>query len=61
MRYLKKNTVLRVVGYLNLLAFIYFVGWLDINLWVSVLGCGVTGGYLTLFAYANNWFEGGCM
>lgn len=60
MRYLKKNTVLKFIGYLNLIVFMYFSCCLDAQSWIPLIVCCITGGYLGVFSYANNWFEGWC-
>lgn len=60
MHFLKKNIVLKVMGYLNLVMFLYFGCLLDIDSLIPLTICIATGTYLAVFGYANNWFEGWC-
>lgn len=57
MRYLKKNTVLKFITYTDFMVFLYFACLLDSYSWIPFIVCCITGGYLALFIYANNWFE----
>lgn len=56
MHYLK-NIILRTLGWANLIVFIIAVCAIDSNSWIPFIICCITGGYLALFAYANNWHE----
>lgn len=60
MRYLKKNTVLKSIGWINGIVFLYFACCLDSDSWIPFIICCITGTYLGAFAYANNFFEGWC-
>ncbi|WPB45831.1 hypothetical protein KPGFFKBI_01186 [[Clostridium] scindens] len=57
MRYLKKNTVLKTIGWINLIVFLYFACCLGADSWIPFVACCITGTYLALFAYANDFFE----
>lgn len=52
-----KNKILKALGYLNLAAFLQSACMIDAYSWTPTIVCVVTGGYLALFAYANNWFN----
>lgn len=51
-----KNTVLKTLAVLNLFVFIIAVCALDSDSWVPLIVMCITGAYLGLFAYANDWF-----
>ena len=57
MRYLKKNTVLKTIGWINLIVFLYFACCFGADSWIPFVACCITGTYLALFAYANDFFE----
>lgn len=56
MHYLK-NIILKTLGWVNFIAFIIAACAVDSNSWIPFIICCITGCYLALFAYANNWFE----
>lgn len=44
---------------LNLLSFLISACFIDGQSWIPFYICCVNTTWLTLFGYANNWFEGG--
>lgn len=52
-----KNIILKTLGWAAFITFLYFACWLDAGSWFPFTVCCITGGYLALFAYANDWFE----
>lgn len=60
MHYLKKNTVLKTISYINGISFCYFGSWLDADSYIPLIIVCVNILWFVLFGYANNWFEGWC-
>lgn len=58
MTYLK-NKVLLGMAKLNILSFLISACFVDGQSWIPFYICCVNATWLTLFGYANNWFEGG--
>lgn len=53
-----KNFILKAIAYICLILFITAGCFLDSDSWIPTGVLIVTGGWLVLFGYANNWFEG---
>jgi hypothetical protein len=53
-----KNIILKTLGWLNFIAFIIAACAIDSYSWQPFIVCCITGTYLAVFAYANDWFEG---
>ena len=52
-----KNVILKTLGWVNFTIFIIAACAIDSDSWMPCIICCITGGYLALFAYANDWFE----
>lgn len=52
-----KNKILKALAYINGFLFLIFACALDSESSIPAIGCMVTGGWLLLFSYANNWFD----
>lgn len=52
----RKNKILKIIVYINLIIFLTSACMIDSASWIPSIVCVVTGGYLTLFIYANNGF-----
>ena len=55
-----KDFILKAIAYICFIAFITAGCFLDSESMIPFYVVCVTGGWLTIFAYANNWFEGYC-
>ena len=55
-----KNKILKAWAYLNLIAWCIAACAIDSDSWIPTIIVGITTVWLTLFAYANDWFEGYC-
>lgn len=55
-----KNIILKIVGYINFIICMTAACAIDSDSWIPFIVMCITGGYLALFAYANDWFEGYC-
>ena len=53
-----KNRVLLSMAKLNIISLLVFACFVDGESWIPFYICCVNISWLTLFGYANNWFEG---
>lgn len=53
-----KNIILKTIAYICFALFVLAGCLLDSNSWIPFIVVCITGGWLFLFSYANNWFEG---
>ena len=53
-----KNIILKTLAYLSMFAWIVAACAIDSESWIPTIIICVTSAWLTLFAYANDWFEG---
>lgn len=52
-----KNSILKTIAYIDGLVFLYFACCLDAYSWIPFIICCITGGYMALFIYANDFFD----
>lgn len=55
-----KDTILKIITWLNFLSLLIFGCALDSDSWIPFIICCINIAWLALFGYANNWFEGWC-
>lgn len=53
-----KNTILKAQAYICLIIWMIAACAIDSESMIPFYTCCITGGWLFIFAYANNWFEG---
>ncbi len=52
-----KNKILKAWAYINFTIFLVAACAIDSESWIPTYICIITGAWLSLFAYANNWFD----